>query len=83
MTTSDYFAGFIPILNSHRVQLLDQKRLAMQLCSLERRASRIGAKDSILHPPGGHDDCAAVVAGLMTRLVGKPCYVETFEPLRM
>jgi hypothetical protein len=83
MTTSDYYSGFLPILNSCRVQLLDNKRLAMQLCSLERRASRIGAKDSISHPPGGHDDCAAVVAGLMTRLVGTRTYECSFEPLRI
>jgi hypothetical protein len=70
MTTSDYFSGFLPILNSRRAQLLDHKRLAAQLCSLERRPSRIGAKDSISHPFGGHDDCAAAVAGLMVRLVG-------------
>jgi hypothetical protein len=74
MTTSDYFSGFLPILNSRRVQLLDHKRLAAQLCSLERRPSRIGAKDSISHPFGGHDDCAAAVAGLMVRLVGARDY---------
>ncbi len=70
MTTSDYFSAFLPILNSKRVQLLDHRRLAMQLCSLERRASRIGAKDLVGHPPGGHDDCATVVAALMARIVG-------------
>jgi hypothetical protein len=74
MTTSDYFSGFLPILNSRRAQLLDHKRLAAQLCSLERRPSRVGAKDSISHPFGGHDDCAAAVAGLMVRLVGTRDY---------
>ena len=58
MTTSDYFCGFLPILNSRRAQLLDHKRLAAQLCSLERRPSRIGAKDqSRIH-----------LAGMMTAL---------------
>jgi hypothetical protein len=66
-STSDYFSGFLPILNSRRVQLLDHKRLATQLCSLERRPSRIGAKDQICHPWGGHDDLAAATAGLMVR----------------
>jgi hypothetical protein len=73
-TTSDYFSGFLPILNSRRAQLLDHKRLATQLCSLERRPSRIGAKDQVCHPFGGHDDCAAAVAGLMVRLVGTRDY---------
>jgi hypothetical protein len=81
MTTSDYFSGFLPILNSRRAQLLDHKRLATQLCSLERRPSRIGAKDSISHPFGGHDDCAAAVAGLMVRLVGTRNYqIKSFHP---
>jgi hypothetical protein len=81
MTTSDYFSGFLPILNSRRAQLLDHKRLAAQLCSLERRPSRIGAKDSISHPFGGHDDCAAAVAGLMVRLVGTRDFrVKSFHP---
>lgn len=81
LTTSDYFSGFLPILNSGRVRLLDHRRLAAQLCSLERRASRIGAKDSISHPPGGHDDCAAAVAGLMVRLVGTRDYrITSFHP---
>ncbi len=70
-TTSDYFAGFLPILTSGRTRLLDSKRLASQLCSLERRTSRVGGKDSIGHPPGGHDDLCASVAGLMVRLAGK------------
>jgi hypothetical protein len=74
MTTSDYFSGFLPILNSRRTQLLDHTRLAAQLCSLERRPSRIGAKDQVCHPFGGHDDCAAAVAGLMVRLVGTHDY---------
>jgi hypothetical protein len=68
-TTSDYFAGLLPILNSRRCSLLDNKRLASQLCSLERRASR-GGKDSIGHPPLGHDDLAAAVAGLFVRMIG-------------
>ncbi|MEJ0096215.1 MAG: hypothetical protein WDN46_23205 [Methylocella sp.] len=76
MTTSDYFGGFLPILNSRRVQLLDHRRLAAQLCGLERRASRVGAKDSIGHPPGGHDDLAASVAGLMARIVGNDNWSE-------
>src|ERR1700730_14000683 len=70
-TTSDYFAGLLPILTSGRTRLLDHKRLASQLCSLDRRTSRVGAKDSIGHPPGGHDDLCASVAGLMVRLAAK------------
>lgn len=70
MSTSDYFSGLLPALNSGCVSLLDNKRLAAQLCALERRKSRAGAKDVISHPVGGHDDLAAAVAGVMVRLVG-------------
>jgi hypothetical protein len=57
-----------------------RSRLAAQLCSLERRPSRIGAKDSISHPFGGHDDVAAAVAGLMVRLVGTRDYrIKSFH----
>ena len=69
-TTSDFFAGFLPILNSGRVRLLDHRQLASQLCALERRTSRVGAKDQIGHPPNGHDDCACVVAALVVNFVG-------------
>jgi hypothetical protein len=70
MTTSEFFAGLLPILNSGKVTLLDNKRLASQLCALERRTNRAGGKDTIGHPVGGHDDLAAAVAGLSVRLVG-------------
>jgi hypothetical protein len=54
------------------------KRLASQLCALERGPSRVGAKDQIGHPPGGHDDLCASVAGLMVRLVGTRDYTPKF-----
>jgi hypothetical protein len=82
-TTSDYFGGLLPILNSRRCRLLDNKRLASQLCSLERRPSRIGAKDSISHPPGSHDDCAAAVAGLMVRMIGVRDYTPKSFQFRL
>jgi hypothetical protein len=80
LTTSDNFAGLIPILNSGRCRLLDNKRLAAQLCALERRVSKVGGKDSISHPPGGHDDLGAAVAGLMVRLFGTRDYqIKSFH----
>ena len=82
-TTSDYFGGLLPILNSRRCRLLDNKRLASQLCSLERRPYPIGAKDSISHPPGSHDDCAAAVAGLMVRMIGVRDYTPKSFQFRL
>jgi hypothetical protein len=46
---SDLYCALLPLLNSRRVELLDNKRLVAQLCSLERRVAR-GGRDSIDHP---------------------------------
>ena len=51
-------------MNSHRVELLDHRRLALQLAGLERRTSR-GGKDSIDHAPRAHDDLANAAAGAL------------------
>jgi hypothetical protein len=59
---SDLYRDLLPILNSKRAELLDEPRLISQLCALERRTSR-GGRDSIDHPPNGHDDMVNAVAG--------------------
>ena len=61
---SDLYHDFLPLLNARRVELLDLPRLSAQLCGLERRTARSG-KDSIDHGPGGHDDLANAVAGVL------------------
>ena len=61
-TKSDLYGELLPIVNSGRVELLDHGALIAQLCNLERRTSR-GGKDSIDHPPSGHDDLINVAAG--------------------
>jgi hypothetical protein len=60
------YQAFMPMLNSRCVALLANDRLERQLVALERRVSR-GDKDSIDHPPGGHDDLANVAAGVCWR----------------
>jgi hypothetical protein len=57
----------LPILNSRQCQLLDNRRLLMQLHGLERRTAR-GGRDSIDHGPGQHDDVANSVAGSLVLL---------------
>jgi hypothetical protein len=59
---SDLYVNLLPLINSGRISLLDDTRLLNQLISLERRTARSG-KDSISHPPGGHDDLSNAVAG--------------------
>jgi hypothetical protein len=62
---ADLYINFLPLLNSHRVRLLDHQRLIGQLCSLERRTTRGTGKDVIDHPQGAHDDVANCVAGVV------------------
>ena len=66
---SELYLAFLPALISERVSLLKLPRLASQLTALDRKTSRMG-KDSVDHPPGGHDDLANAVAGVLAPLVG-------------
>jgi hypothetical protein len=68
---SEIYRDLLPVLNAGRVELPDLPRLAGQLCGLERRTAR-GGKDSIDHAPGGRDDIANAVAGVVERLVYRP-----------
>lgn len=62
LSRSEIYAEFLPIIMNGSVELLDNKRLAVQLAGLERR-TRSGGKDQIDHGPGGHDDLANSAAG--------------------
>jgi hypothetical protein len=68
---SDIYCDMLPLLNSRRVDLLDDKRLIGQLCGLERRTAR-GGRDSIDHSPGSHDDVANCVAGAACLAIMEP-----------
>ncbi|ACK52000.1 conserved hypothetical protein [Methylocella silvestris BL2] len=59
---SEIYLAMLPLINSGRVELLDNSRLVAQLAGLERRTARSG-RDSVDHGPGGHDDVANSVAG--------------------
>jgi len=61
-TKSEFYLNFLPLLNNDRIELLDNARLGSQLGSLQRK-TRSQGKDVIDNfLPGGHDDCANVVA---------------------
>jgi hypothetical protein len=64
---SDLYRDLLPLLNAGRVELLDHPRLSRELCGLERKTARSG-RDSIDHAPGGHDDLANAVAGVLVGL---------------
>jgi hypothetical protein len=61
-TRSEIYAELLPVLNAGRVVLLDEPKTIGQLANLERRMGRSG-RESIDHPPGGHDDRANALAG--------------------
>lgn len=68
---SGLYSDTLAAVNGKRVRLLDNRRLVNQLCALERRTSRGAGRDTIDHPPGGRDDVANAVAGLVSKLTGK------------
>jgi hypothetical protein len=61
MPKSGLYGCLLPLLNSGRIELLDNQRLISQLANLERKTAR-GGRDSIDHPIGQHDDVSNVVA---------------------
>ncbi|MBZ0114142.1 MAG: hypothetical protein K8J08_16895, partial [Thermoanaerobaculia bacterium] len=65
MTKSEIYAGFLPLLNSGSVELLDSSRLITQLSELERRTTRGSGRESIDHAPGSHDDVINAAAGAL------------------
>jgi hypothetical protein len=66
---SGVFAELLPLVNTGRVELLDDPTLRAELLALERRSVR-GGRDSIDHPRGAHDDVANVAAGVLTLASG-------------
>ena len=67
---SDLYRDLLPLLNSGKAELLDMPRLTQQLAGLERRTAR-GGRDSIDHAPGGHDDVANAVAGVLLKTAAR------------
>lgn len=61
---SDLYKDALNVINSGRAELPPDDKLINQFVGLERRTSRSG-KDTIDHGPGGHDDRANAVAGLI------------------
>jgi hypothetical protein len=62
---SELYIDLVGLVNSGAVDLLKNERLVQQLTGLERRTTR-GGRDTVDHPPGGHDDLANCVAGALT-----------------
>jgi len=67
------YVDLLPLINSRRIDLLDHTKLVNQLCSLERRTAR-GGRDSIDHPPQGHDDLINAVPVLAAAVTKHSAY---------
>lgn len=72
---TDIYRDSLPLLNSGRLELLDNRVLTAQLCGLERRTARSG-RDSISHGQGGHDDVSVAAMGALLAVASKPSRVE-------
>lgn len=62
LNRSDLYLELLPIIQTGRVEIPPDHKTVIQLASLERRTGRSG-RDSIDHPPGGHEDRANAIAG--------------------
>ena len=61
---SGLYVDTLAVINSGQVVLPPCDRMRSQFQQLERRTAR-GGRESIDHPPGGHDDRANAVAGVI------------------
>jgi hypothetical protein len=61
-TKSEIYQNALPLLTAGQIELPDSARLIAQCCALERRVAR-GGRESIDHPPRGHDDLINAVLG--------------------
>jgi hypothetical protein len=72
------YLSALPLFTAGRCDLLDLPRLRLQLAGLERRR-RAGGRDIVDHPPGGHDDVANVVAGVVVLASNPPTVSFLFD----
>jgi hypothetical protein len=73
---SALYVDLVPLINSRRIELLDDKRLVNQLLGLERRVARGTGRDLIDHAANvnAHDDVANVCAGVASLLAAESHY---------
>lgn len=64
LNKSELYLEAVPLFTTGAVDLLDYQPLLVELQQLERRTGRSG-KDSVDHPPNGHDDYANAACGAL------------------
>jgi hypothetical protein len=77
---SSLYGALLPLLNAGRCELLDHRRLVVQLLGLERRTAR-GGKDTIDHAPRAHDDLINAAAGALVAAVAPQGRLLTQRPV--
>ena len=63
-TKSEIYLESVPLFTTGAVDLLDYQPLIIELQQLERRTAKSG-RDSVDHPPSGHDDYANAACGAL------------------
>jgi hypothetical protein len=77
LSRSEIYLEFLPLLNSGKLELLDNARLTQQLCGLQRKTGSSG-RDIIDHSVGQHDDVCNAAAGALVVAAVKPSAVECY-----
>ena len=67
LTKSEIYLESLPLFSQGAIDLLDIHALTVELMQLERRTGRNG-RDTVDHPPSGHDDLANSCCGAITLL---------------
>ena len=68
-TKSELYLESLPLFSQGAIDLLDYQPLMLELMQLERRTARSG-RDSVDHPPQGHDDYANAACGALVLASG-------------
>jgi hypothetical protein len=64
LSKSEVYLEALPLFTTQAVDLLDYQPLLIELQQLERRTAKSG-RDSVDHPPHGHDDYANAACGAL------------------
>jgi hypothetical protein len=69
----------LPLINSQRVELLDNPAMVLQFMSLVRKTQPSG-QDKVEHPPSAHDDICNAVAGVCVLAATEPVPLNFHSP---
>jgi hypothetical protein len=79
LNKSEIYLNFLPLINSKRVELLDNPRLSEQLCGLQRFIAR-GGHETVDHLPNSHDDLCNAACGAVVYVAKQAAQVISVLP---